>query len=544
MALGSYPSHRYSKAWMTQRLLNRAPEWTEARKNPASVAQQLINPIGLNLQETIQQLAQARYNMFLSTADLAQLDVLSYIDLTSGMEFSSTTLLTGEKKYSAPTVYATIGGTEYEITIAEKNNIETFGYNCLPSRIADGERSVDYEDVLSRTIVSALAAATPNDVPLEGHLYITLRDNDSWEERAKDKIYYPKVYIVGTTRKETSVTEVLPLRYNGTFKTINEWESVESISVSYLSSTAYLTVESFPFDKESYLDTRNINVSATEGEKMVFLSLNTHLWGSSLAYESFTLTNMDLMRTSGVDEKEIYAEVELLDEDENNITLNDFVLKPTSNFMFAVDDDNFYVYDLSLPYPDGRNAIGSPNNKVNLFSDKWIYTRDETATIKTKNLDVLDPPYAVRWTMLDPDGDEYYLGLDGSLWATTTDAWIANELWEESNWREQSIDLLLDKSGEYIITLESSYINERDESVTLSSKFLFFTPSIQPEVQLALPTALTSPEKIAIDSDNQIWIHKDSEVHLLDIFYDYFLVDYARNRVWLKETYSSVRVVV
>ena len=49
---------------------------------------------------------------------------------------------------------------------------------------------------------------------------ITIRNNTSWEYRALDRIYYPKCYITGTTRKGTTVTEAIPLRYNGTFKTI------------------------------------------------------------------------------------------------------------------------------------------------------------------------------------------------------------------------------------------------------------------------------------------------------------------------------------
>lgn len=544
--LGSYPSHRYSRSWVTQRLMNRAPQWAEIRKNHASVGQQIINPMALSIQDTYQQLSQERYNMFVSTADVSMLDALYRFDLTPGMEFNYTEDSSGTKEYTPPTVYATISGTEYELTQAENNNIETVAYDCLPSRVEDASVSYLYDDVISQTTIASLPSVTPNSFSVHGHLYVTIRENNTWSTTYRNTIYYPKVYISGITRKGTTLTEVLPIRYNGTFRTINEWQSVSSVFVSYLDSTATIEIEILPLSADALLDKRNVFVPVELGERLQFLKLGTRSFGSTFIAETYTLSNMDTVRDSGLSERETQYEIELLDQDGNNVDLTGHAFKMNSRFMYAVDSDYFYVYDTSLPYADAKDLSGqSSETKMDLYSDRWLYARDELATIKTRTLAVFDPPWQTRWTVLDPDGNKYYMGLDGSLWPTTTDAWIANLQYEDGRWREQEIEFQLTKTGKYVVTLEASYLNEETNEVqTLTTKYLFFVPSITPDVQIELPSALKSPEGISFDSDGRVWLLKYGSINQLNIYHDYFLVDYERNRVWFKEDYSSVRVVL
>ena len=544
--LGSYPSRRYSRSWITQRLANRAPEWSHLRSNHTSVGQQLFNPIGIEIQDTIQQLTSERFNMTVSTANISLLDALYRLDLSYGMEFSYETDSIGEKIYTPPTVYATINTIEYEITQAENNDINTLAYNYIPSRIADGEVSFAYEAVVPRTLISALSSVSPAAISIDGHLFVTIRNNTNWETRYNDQIYYPKVYITGIARKGIEITEAIPIRYNGTFKTINEWQSVESVFVSYLDDTAYITIETFMFDVEEVLDIQNITIPSVGDERLQFTKLNSRGFGSTISAEAYTISNMDMVRDGGIEEKETVYEIELLDDNGNNITANHFVFRNNTKLFYAIDDDNIYIYNSELPWPDVTNIFGeSPETKIDLFSEKWIYYRGETATIKTRNLISVDPPWKNRWTLLDPAGNTYYIGLDGSLWATTIDAWINNDLWERGSWEEQWIDLTLTQKGVYVITLESMYINiTTNETTMLTTKYLFYVPSITPEAQFELPAALSNSDYIGMDSDNNVWLYRYGAVNLLSLFYDYFLVDYENNRVWFKEDYSSVRVVV
>lgn len=541
--LGSYPSHRYNRAWIVQRLFNRLPDWSQARKSPTSYGQQFLNPIATDIQDTYQQLARARYDQFISTADLSQLDHLYRADLLPEMEFQYNENSSGIRDYIPPAVYAVVNGTEYQLTQAEENNIETLNHDNLPSRIEDSEVSYSYDAVIPQTAVSSLGSISPEAITIPGHLYITIKGNSTWEERTHEYIYYPKIYITGTTRKGTGVTEAVPLRYNGTFKTINEWNEVSSIFVSYLDDTATIAIETFPQSRESYLDDFNICVPVDGGERMQFTRLGTRSFGSTFIAEAYTLANMDIVR-SGVDDKDIFYELELLDEVGLNVDLVDFIHRPNTRFIYAVDDTKLYVYDVNLSFPEVEDLRGeSEDAKIDLESDKWILTRGETAKIYTHNIDMDNLPYRVRWHVLDPDDNEFYMGLDGSMWPTTTDAWLDNELYDQAQWREQEIEFSVSETGRYIISLEAEYFDETtNTNRTLITKFLFFLPEIRPEVEFDLPLALQSPSSIGIDSDNNIWLELYDGMHKLDMFFDYFLVDYERRRVYLKEEYSSVRI--
>lgn len=545
MKLGSYPSHRYSRAWLTQRLLNRAPEWTAIRKFPVSVGHQILNPIVEELQETLQQLNRERYNSFLSTADLNLLDVLYEAKLGTGMDFSYVENVSGQRTYSPPAVYATIDSVEYEITQAEKNDIETLSFDSLPSRIETPGISYEYQEIIPETLVQNLSTIVPNAIVIPSHLYITLKENSNWSIKAFNKIFYSKILITGTTRKGTEVAETVPLSYNGTFKTINEWSEISSVFVAYLSSSATVTIETFPFGRESLLDTFNVSTSSIQSERLQFTRLESKSWGSCFVAESFTLDNINLVRDSNLQNKEANYEIELLSEGEGNVSLYDYVQLPYSRFIYTIDNQYLYVYDVNLPYANGETLKGSSSEyKIELFSDKWIVPRGDFAQIRTRNLGEFNVPTKVRWSVLDPDGIECYMGLDGSLWPTTTSSWIDNNSWSNDLWHEQVIDFEITKTGEWTVSLEAEYYDEQTSTVTiLTSKYLFFTPSIVPEIQLELPLELQNSTNIFLDSDKNVWLLRYDGIHKLNIFHDYFIVDYEEQKIFLKENYSSIRIV-
>jgi len=543
--LGTYPSNRYARSWITQRVLNRAPELAQIRKSPVSVGQQLLNPGCLYIQETVQMLTRERFNMFASSASLNELDLLHWLELPSTMEFQYSEDSSGEKTYVPPNVYATIDGTEYQITQAENNDIETLSYKCVASRIENASVSHSYTAVLPTTLVANIASVTPNEMPIDSHLYVTLTNNETWEMRSVDKVYYSKCYITGVTRKGTTVTEVVPLRYNGTFKTVNEWHEIESFMFSYVDSTAYVAIEMFPWTSDGQLDTQNILIPAEGGERPLFIDIDTRAWGSTLVGKGFTVSNFDIIR-AGIEEKEVFYEMELLDESELNIDVNSFILKPNSNTMYAVDDNNFYVYNTSLEFPNTQNINReSPETKIDLWALRYIYTRGATTTIETRNNAILDPPTRTQWTLRDPDGIEYHMAADGTLSSVEVTAWIDNIKWGEGLWDEMHIPITLLKNGEYIVTLEAQYYNDQyNTSSILTTQFLFFVPAITPEIQFALPAALTTPESIGLDSDMNLWIMKNNLIYRLNIYHDYFLVDYEKKVVWCNEDYASIRVTV
>jgi hypothetical protein len=509
-----------------------------------SVGQQVLNPIGLEIQDTLQQLTRERYNQFASSADTSQLGILYRFNLPQEMEFTQTSGQDGSIVYTAPSVYITNNSTEYKITMAENNDLLTLGYDCLPSRIEDSEISYAYSEVIPTTLISDLALVSPAAITIKGHLYVTIANNENWDVTSVDRIYYAKVYISGVTRKGTIATEALPIRYNGTFRTFNEWDSVSSVFVSYLSDTATITIETFPFHRESYIDTFNVLIES-DVERFGFVRLEQRTYGSALLTEGFISSDMDMVR-SGYSEKQIYQEIELLDEDSNNVTLTDFVLKPNTRFAYAIDANRFYVYDTNFPYPDARNLTGeSSETKMDLYADRWVCNKDEEVYIKTRTLAFTDPPVRTRWSILDPSGTEYRLFIDGTTDSIENEEWTDNDRQGNGLWEEQSIPLTFSQSGIWIVTIECQYwSNATSTDTILATKFLFFVPSITPEIQFDLPDAFLNADNIGIDADGNVWLSSYGMVNKLNVFHDYFLVDYENKRLWFREEYSNVRVTV
>jgi len=147
---------------------------------------------------------------------------------------------------------------------------------------------------------------------------------------------------------------------------------------------------------------------------------------------------------------------------------------------------------------------------------------------------------------LAPDGTTSYVEIDGTL--SSDDTWTENLGWDNGNWIEQNVPFMLTAVGEWIITFEAQYYNaSTQETEILNTKILLYVPSITPEVQFALPDIFKNADSISIDSDGKYWIGKTtgySNVYLLNMFYDYFMIDYLNKRLWFKEEYSNVRITV
>lgn len=554
--LGLYPSRKYNRSWITQRILNRIPPEELARRSPVALAQQLINPVALVIQKTYQDLTHELHNSFLSTADLNLLDHLYYIDLPDSFEFSTAASGNGTDTLYVPpevTVKFSQYGSTYEITLAENNDIETLAYDCLPSRIGyDIDIAVRYSPVFPRAkIEDSFNAANELEVgskqqylPVPGHLYITVRDNTTFKTEYMNTYYFPQIILQGESRQGKDITEIVPIKYNGTFKTINQWSRLESVEVRHIDRSAYLTIESFPFDHDGLLDLENVYVDQNQ-EKLLFNKLDSS--DSCLIGECFVAKNLEDMYAGQIFDKEEKIRV-LLKKEIGSTVPNPraFAYKNNSRYIFVIDEDaKLYMYDRYIEYPDLTNFDnGDSDALVELYVDNWIQGVGETFTIKTRNKDIREIPYKYRWH-LHSGGSEYYVGKDGSLWSTTTtDGWIANEGWDLGVWYIDNLPLTPPDPEESILTLECHYFNETTRQTTNKrTQILLYEPSFVPEVEFQLPSGFRDANGLGFDSDGKLWVYVNNIfIYEIKLYYDYFLVDYNSKRIWTKEEYHTVSV--
>lgn len=540
-----YPSRRYHRSWVTQRMTNDYPEFTHARTCPTSVAHQVLNFGGSLIEDTTQKLIEERDNQFLSSADPNLMDHLYLSELPSGFFFTTTNAADGAVHYIAPTVQAKIGSSYTTIEQAEFNNIETLYYDCLPTRFEDDNKQHIWVDVLPQTEAANIWDMTPEDLVLEGHLYITIENNTIWQREFKDQLYFSKAVIKGTTRKGTELEETVPLRLNGTFQTINQWKSVSDIQILHVADDADITISCLPFAEDPVLDPMNLAVPVEGGDRIQFVKLVSESFGSTLVGESFVNEELEFVRL-GADAKRQDYVLELLDQSGNNVSANGFMLKPHSQMVYVIDNQYFYVYDRRVPYPDVSSLAEESADcrmEITVPDSKWIYTKNDVATVTTRTVDLYSIPTRFRWAVTVPDGTKYRVGADGSYWPEDTVGWISNDFYSEGSWQEQMLDFTLDQRGQYVVELEVQYIDdETSEVLSRIAKIILYVPYITPETQIALPTSLRNCIDIAIDSDGVVWLYNGTSIYRAGIYHDYFAVDYQRNYVWTKEQYTSVKV--
>ena len=541
--LGSPPTERYYLSWITQRMANAAPEDSKARKSQVSYLKQILNPMAQEIEKNTHELLEEVDNMHLSTANVLQLESLYKINVSPQLELPSSVSGNNTKTWKIPKVFAEINNIEYEITQAHKNNIETLSYNSIPSRIEDAYDSHSYEPVVATNTNIGLSGIAPKQPSIEGHLYITLSNNSNWSVVLGDKRYFSKIYITGITRKGIRQTEVLPLRYNGTFRTVNQWKFIEEIYTSYLNEDAEIAVDVFPWMSDGILDSRNLYIDIDGEEKYKFLNLGTHTWGSTITSQSFTTNNFDVIR-GGLDAKDTIYELELLDEFGGNISATAFTMRPYSEWAFVIANKKLYVYDINLPYPDlSKTWDETPDSRIELHTDRWIYARDEQASIRTRLHDFLNVPSRYKWSVITPSGQEYGIDADNKFIPLELSKWVNNPLQSNGKWKDSSIDITLSERGTYTFLFTYTILNEGEHSEkTFKVRTILFVPSIKPEIALRLPSTITDIKDLSFDSDGRLWVLNTYELKRLNLFYDYFIVDYENSIIWMREFYNSVRV--
>lgn len=542
-----YPSKTFYKSWVTQKMLNNFPEFFHARTCPVSVANQIINYEGTLIQETMQDLLEERDNQFLTTADTMLMDHLYLAEISKDMQFERVEYPNGFYEYVPPRVYATVNDVEFQIEQAENNNIETLYYRTLPTRIEYDNKMLLWNDIVPRTQVKDFISVAPQSSPLHGPAHILLEDNEVWHEEFRDINYFSKIIIRGRSTKGIDVEEVIPLRFNGEYETLNRWESITEVEVLHMSEDAYITIASLPFMVETPLDKINLAVPVEGRGRRAYAKLEEEFFGSVLVYESYLEYDEEFVRRGHVQKRKDY-QIELLDENGENVNLNGFMLVENTPFIYAIDNDTFYVYNRLLPFPDISSMVDESADcriELTLEDHDWVYVRGETANITTRIIDLYSVPTSFRWGITLPDGTYYRLGKDGSFWdPNSVTGWIENEYYPDNAWREQTMSVDIIQPGQYTLELEARY-NDEDtgEVVTRLTKLLLYVPVIEPETQIALPATLHNCQDLAIDDDNILWLYNGTSIYRTNLFFDYFMIDYEKSNVWLREQYNEVRVV-
>ncbi len=560
------------KSWVTQRIANRLPQWSDARLLPFSVMQQMVNPMATAIEDLYKYISDGNRDRFLTTANLDLLDIAYLLKLPNDFEFGTYSGNIQNPAYVAPQAMTTIDGLD--VWIEAVTTIEDFWYNSLPTRALHGttERRVPVRSVIDETLLEDLPDATINAITLPTRLIITIADCSTFVDMSR-RTEHSFLMLTGTTERNLEETELLIIPYNGVFLTKKIWKTITSIQSYGLQprDTGTVLIDCFAFNKGREVDKYQIYATPFI-EKLLYHKLGSYDFqeGTYSTHQQATVTADTLGDLySGIDTLEVVREIELL-YNGDNLLLRDMAVQPFTGRIFGLADTAIYIFDPYASMPDSRGlGAKTPGASMVINVDKYDYIRGETATLTPRWRKPSERINRNRWSVQKPDGTVAYININGIESSDSVGAWITNQTYTElvfgpfesasGDIDKQGFDYVLTQHGTYLFILETLYTNGVIEKDIVPLQ-VHYKEAVQ---ILRLPTQLQGGDGIAFDADQKLWILRNvgDGAPYYDLPYAYgqqynmtgcayevrlatdnMMVDFENKVIYLHENYDSVTV--
>ena len=558
------------KSWVTQRVANRVPLWSDARLLPFSVMQQLINPTATAIEDLYKYIADGNRNRTLTTANLDLMDVAYVLRLPNDFEFGIDKNNIQNQMYVAPQAMVTVDGVNIWLDVA--STVEEFWYDALPTRALHGstERRLPVKPVLDEIALGDLFEETPGEITHPTRLVVTISGCETFVDLSR-RTESSFLMLTGVTERGLEETELLIIPYNGVFLTKKIWRTLTSVqSYGLQPLTGVISIDCFAFNKGREVDSYQIYVTPYI-EKLMYHKLYSNdfsddTWSIQRQMTVTADTLGDLY--SGNDVLETVREIELLYNGEN-LTLRDMAIQPFTGRIFALASDAIYIFDQygNLPNHQGLGEKTSGASLV-ISVDKYDYIRDEVATLGTHWRKPSKRIYRNRWSVRKPDNTIAYINIEGVESLDASGAWIPNKTptelvfgpfeSEAGEIDHQSFTYVLSQRGTYLFTLETQFSDGSIEK-DIIPLHTHYKEALQ---KLDLPEELVEGDGIAFDADQKLWILRNvGDGYPYDLPYAYgqvygmsgcayevrlavdnMLIDFKNKIIYLHENYDSVSV--
>lgn len=544
------------KSYTTQRLLNRLPPWTTARKYQHSLAQQLLNPVGNELEHLHGKSTDAKRNRYLTTANLDALDVSYVVRLPSTFDFGTDQSNTGNPLYLPPTITGTLAdGTEVDVEAVE--SLEEFHAAATPTRVEDLGESVSLSLILIATQIQSLAAGVLNTIPVSSRLYVTVSGGTQFTDTSRNSPY-AFLLFTGKTARGLDEVERIIIPYNGVFRTRKIWSELTSVQYFGIApATTTIEIAALGFNMATETDPYRLFVEPAT-EKLLYHGLGTQTYGSTHKYMTMIANTLSDLY-GGIDTQQIVREMELgyISDAFANITLNDIALQPFTNRLLGIDDYSLYVFDSDESVSDNRGLGQKTSGAMMIISaDSYNYVRDESATFRPFWRRPIKRIYRNRWTLTTPSGTKRHIAIGASTAAVVLGdtGWIYNRTYTELVFgpfdatdgtvvSKQEFTIQLTKKGTYLLTLEVDYADGTKEKDIVP----LHVHSKTAEAVLTLPTGLQNLDGIAFDADQYLWFLEEGgavdTIYKARLATDTAIIDWRNKIIYLHEDYASVKIM-
>jgi len=298
------------QSFLTQRIANRFPLWSDARQLEHSIFQQLLNPLATEVESLYKYSTDERMSHRLSKANTDLMDLVWIARLPNDFTFGVDPYNPSTAWYTVPKITAELDDVMYTPEVAEDNSLTNMWYNSYPTRIEVTSNTETNTAIISEVVLSGLEAATINAIPSPNYLYITISGGEDFIDISRIE---PVCFIIlrGTTENELENEEMLIIPFNGVFQTVKVWKELDSIEYYGLQpDTIKITIDWMPFNRLQESDKYMLAVDPTS-EKLLYHKLsNTFADGSThqiMTTEANTIEDLH----AGLNTLQVIRDIEL-----------------------------------------------------------------------------------------------------------------------------------------------------------------------------------------------------------------------------------------
>jgi hypothetical protein len=539
------------KSVTTQDLVNIFPSWSKVRYDDQSLGFQLFNALAKPMEFMDKQLDVMKKNEFLTTVNLDEIDLAYKVVLPTTFEFELNTSDPTNPVPVAPTVQGLLITTSptfsgyVDVALADDNDVRTFWYESIPNRVTIEDTAVGDFALLTQS-----ASEFPWSGTLEHHL---MDDNEGggriWVETTGGVQYVKtneggevtraRVQLKGTTRKGTEEEETIVFPWDEKQPSLKEWKRLSEITVFDMEDDVSVEVRSADFNAGPYWSFYNLRVSDNRSKIDEFWDLDDT--GTELNRVGL-ITDEWQQALLGFSQKENKSTWELIDSNWYTVTGVDMAVQPFTDRAWVVTNSGLlYLYALEetmasgIDYLEGKSAgalaqIDCETRRVILGEDivfqPWLIRPIKEVT-------------RFRVWYQDPSGQKYGL-LNGSPVSYTSDFWHVGRQIKRTITEDQ-ITINATMRGEYLIVLETEYIDGSDDSDRLLVQVQYKQPLVSIDIGQLVDTPVVG---IDFDSDQKMWIRTNTKYYKLELHTDIMLIDYQNKILYFKEDYSDVQVTV
>lgn len=533
--------------YQTQAYANYLPSWARARYDKYSNFQQYLNSVGKYIQEIEDFLFKQTSNYYVQTSNLNELATLYKISLGGNFSFQTTVLDDGTRLQIPPDVSAIKEITKFHPVAEFQNDLKTFYYEKLPTRIESTKFTVSSLEILSQSPIDNSVVKIDRDLERAGRFSITVGGAGSFVEIKNQDFKFLTCRITGVSREKKKQIEDIIFIDNDVYYTTKLWRHIESIQFINVPKgfTGNFSVDHVKPPRSFVSDSYNYVDGIEDLEKPIFWKPEDSAYGTVLQQWSLLKVDPEEIITS-IGEKDLVGEYELLDIDgQTNLNLTDIDVDNFTNFLYGIDDEYLYIFDKREEYPSIIKSLSPENGKANFVVDldsDNLGRGDSTKEISIvcRQMDESKSVSQYRLSVLKPDGSVQYILQDNTFTTDKNNALtvvpLVNELYQT-----QAFSYELDLVGDYLIKVEAIY---RNGTSSVDSKIARVgKKSALSKYKLERIFGEATPTRFFIDFDQQLKVlDTENQLHTISFVRDNMLIDYNNAIVYFSEEYDEVEV--